>query len=55
VDSGVFRVVLILGGLLVGSTTALATPAFGELLENGYGIAPGGSAREAFHKISAGA
>ena len=42
-------VVLILGGLLVGVTTALATPAFGELLREGYGIAPAGSARVTFH------
>ena len=44
----VVAVVLILGGLLVGLTTALAVPAFRELLREGYGIAPAGSARVLF-------
>ena len=42
-------IVMILGALLVASTTALATPALGELLREGYGIAPAGSARVTFH------
>jgi hypothetical protein len=41
-------VTLILAGLLVWSTTALAVPAFRELLRDGYGIAPAGSARAVF-------
>jgi ABC-type transport system involved in multi-copper enzyme maturation permease subunit len=45
----VVGVVLILGGLLVASTTALATPALGELFRDGYGVAPAGSARVLFH------
>jgi hypothetical protein len=42
-------VALILAGLLVWSTTALALPAFRELLCQGYGIAPAGSACATFH------
>jgi hypothetical protein len=42
-------VALILAGLLVWSTTALALPAFDELLIEGYGVAPAGSARATFH------
>jgi ABC-type transport system involved in multi-copper enzyme maturation permease subunit len=42
-------ITLILAGLLAWSTTALALPAFRELLSDGYGAAPAGSARAAFH------
>jgi ABC-type transport system involved in multi-copper enzyme maturation permease subunit len=42
-------IMLVLAGLLVWSTTALALPAFRELLSDGYGVAPAGSARATFH------
>jgi ABC-type transport system involved in multi-copper enzyme maturation permease subunit len=41
-------VVLILGGLLAWSTAALAGPAMREVVREGYGIAPAGSARAMF-------
>jgi ABC-type transport system involved in multi-copper enzyme maturation permease subunit len=42
-------VALILGGLLTWTTVGLAVPALCELMAVGYGVAPAGSARAAFH------